>query len=366
MNESATRPRMLRLLFWESTIQCNLTCAHCRRLEDNETRVTDLDTNQARSMIDQLVVLGREQPMMPILVFSGGEPLCRPDLFELVSYADAHGIIPALATNGTLIDDTWALRIAASTIERVSISLDGATAKTHDQLRQLPGAFDRAVAGIRRLADHQVPFQINMTLTKHNVHELGALYDLAVKLGAVAVHPFMLVPVGCGEELAETDMLSPEEYEKALHVVAKLEQRGGLQIKVTCGPHYERVKRELGMSSPVPAHGHTHAPGAHPQGATSRGCLAGQGVLFVGHQGDVFPCGYLPVHCGNILETDLTDIWQDNPDLSCMADSANLEGKCGACEFRKVCGGCRARAYAASQNYLAAEPFCAYQPKQSK
>ncbi len=366
MNAPEDKTRMLRLLFWESTIQCNLTCAHCRRLEDNETRARDLDTIQARQMIAQLAALGRQQPMMPILVFSGGEPLCRPDLFELITYADAQGIIPALATNGTLVDDTWALRIAASSIERVSISLDGATAQTHDQLRKLPGAFDQAVAGIRRLRDHEVPLQINMTLTKHNVHELEALYNLALKLGAVAVHPFMLVPVGCGVELAETDMLSPEQYEEALKQVAALEQRGKLQIKVTCGPHYERVKRELGVSSPASPHGQGQAPGSQPHGATSRGCLAGQGVLFVGHQGDVFPCGYLPVHCGNIQETSLTDIWQDNPDLSCMSDSANLEGKCGACGFRKVCGGCRARAYAATQNYLAEEPFCAYQPKKTK
>jgi radical SAM protein with 4Fe4S-binding SPASM domain len=365
MNRPAPAQRVLRLLFWESTIQCNLTCAHCRRIEDNETRDADLSTDQARDMIAQLAALGRQQPMMPILVFSGGEPLCRPDLFELVATAKSQGIVPALATNGTLIDAGQARAIANSDIERVSISLDGATPTTHDQLRKLPGAFDRAVRGIGYLRDHKVPFQINMTLTKHNVHELEALYDLAVLLGAVAVHPFMLVPVGCGVELAETDMLSPEQYEQALHRVAELEQRGGLHIKVTCGPHYERVKRELGLQ-PVAVsygHGHPHTPGASPHGATSRGCLAGQGVLFVGHQGDVFPCGYLPVHCGNILKTSMSDIWLKNPDLACMADSANLEGKCGACGFRKVCGGCRARAYAATGDYLAAEPMCPYRPK---
>lgn len=354
---------MLRLLFWESTIQCNLTCAHCRRLESNQTVDRDLSTAQARDMIAQLAALGRQQPMMPILVFSGGEPLCRPDLFELVAHAKSQGITPALATNGTQIDAGLAQTIARSAIERVSISLDGATAQTHDQLRKLPGAFDQAVAGIGHLRQQKVPFQINMTLTRHNVHELEALYDLAVLLGAVAVHPFMLVPVGCGEELAETDMLTPVQYEEALQQVAELEQRGALTIKVTCGPHYERVKREVGLGQTSP-HSRTrpHTPGAHPHGASSRGCLAGQGVLFVGHQGDVFPCGYLPVHCGNILKTSITDIWRNNPDLACMADSSRLEGKCGVCGFRKVCGGCRARAFAATNNYLAEEPFCAYQP----
>jgi AdoMet-dependent heme synthase len=353
--------RMLRLLFWESTIKCNLTCAHCRRLESNEAQPSDLSTAQAQGMIDQLAGLGQGQPMMPILVFSGGEPLCREDTFELVRYACDRQIVPALATNGTLIDTACARTIAESGIARVSISLDGACARTHDQMRQLEGSFDQALEGIGHLRENKVPFQINMTLTKHNCGELEAIYNLAQSIGAVAVHPFMLVPVGCGVELAETDMLSPQEYEQALVDVAELEKRGDLQIKVTCGPHYERIKREQGMHEQMPA-GHGHAPGQHPHAQSSRGCLAGLGVLFVGHQGDVFPCGYLPVHCGNILQTPLEQIWFQNPDLARMGDSAQLGGKCGQCGFRKVCGGCRARAFAASNDYMAEEPFCVYVP----
>jgi len=352
---------MLRLLFWESTIQCNLTCAHCRRLESNEAQDSDMTTAQARALIDQLARLGQQQPMMPILVFSGGEPLCRPDLFELVEYACGLQIVPALATNGTLIDAACARTIAESGIARVSISLDGATAQTHDKMRQLEGSFAQALEGIGHLREHEVPFQINMTLTKHNCIELEDLYKLALSLGAVAVHPFMLVPVGCGVELAETDMLTPQQYEQALIEVAQLEKRGDLQIKVTCGPHYERVKREQGMQGQTaPAHG--SAPGQHPHAQSSRGCLAGLGVLFVGHQGDVFPCGYLPVHCGNILQEPLEQIWSQNRDLARMGDSSQLAGKCGQCGFRKVCGGCRARAFATANDYMAEEPFCAYVP----
>ena len=331
---------MLRLLFWESTIRCNLCCAHCRRVEDESSAYNDLTTAQARDLIVQLARLGQSQPMHPILVFSGGEPLCRPDLFDLIAFARSQHIITALATNGTLIDKMTARKISTSGVERVSVSLDGASAQTHDQLRQLKGSFEQALAGIQQLRDAGVSFQINMTLTRHNRHELTDLYELARELGAVAVHPFMLVPVGCGVELAETDMLSPDQYEAALREIAELEKRGDLEIKVTCGPHYERVKRELGLhKASRPAHGRGHAPGAHPQGKTSRGCLAGVGVLFVGHQGDVFPCGYLPVHCGNVLKQPLEDIWHHNMDLARMGDSANLEGKCGVCGFRQVCGG---------------------------
>lgn len=361
MKHTKSQPRMLRLLFWESTIQCNLTCAHCRRLDDNDAAPKDMSTDQAKDVITQLAELGQNQPMMPIMVFSGGEPLCRPDLFELIAFAKSQGITPALATNGTLIDEPMAQRIAASGVERASISLDGATAEMHDRMRQLEGSFDQAVQGIKHLHSNGVSFQINMTVTQHNRHQLTDLYELALSLGAVAVHPFMLVPVGCGVELAETDMMTPAQYEESLKVIAELEKRGDMQIKVTCGPHYERVKREAGLHQ---APGHPGAvPGARGHGASSRGCLAGMGVIFVGHQGDVFPCGYLPVLCGNVLETSLSDIWRHSKDLTQLSDSNALEGKCGACGFRKVCGGCRARAYAETQNYLAEEPFCAYHPK---
>ena len=298
--------------------------------------------------------------MMPIMVFSGGEPLCRPDLFDLIAYAREHQIIPALATNGTLIDEALAKQIKASGVERVSISLDGADAHTHDRMRQLDGSFDQAVQGIRHLHEQGVPFQINMTVTQHNRHQLEDIYDLALKLGAVAVHPFMLVPVGCGVELAETDMMTPSQYEESLKVIVELEKRGDMQIKVTCGPHYERVKREAGLHQSQNTH--EAVPGGHGHGQTSRGCLAGIGVVFVGHQGDVMPCGYLPVLCGNVLETPLKNIWTNSKDLTELSDSDALEGKCGACGFRKVCGGCRARAYAETQNYLAEEPFCIYKP----
>ncbi|UCC97809.1 MAG: radical SAM protein [Phycisphaerales bacterium] len=355
--------QLLRLLFWESTIRCNLTCAHCRRVESDQTAHRDLSTAQAKDLIGQLAEMGKGGPMMPVLVFSGGEPLCREDLFELVGQARSLGITPALATNGTLIDAAVAGRIRESGVARVSVSLDGATAEVHDRLRQLAGAFERAIEGIGHLRDVKVPFQINLTLTKHNAGQLHEVYELARSLGAVAVHIFMLVPVGCGLSLAETDMLSPEQYEQKMLEICRLDGQGKLQMKVTCGPHYERVIRQEGLyKSRMKASRGGAVPGRAGHGGTSKGCLAGLGVLFVGHQGDVFPCGYLPVKCGNVLEQRLCDIWSKSEDLARMRNTSELEGKCGLCGYRQICGGCRGRAYAATGNYMAEEPFCAYVP----
>jgi radical SAM protein with 4Fe4S-binding SPASM domain len=359
--------QMLRLLFWESTIRCNLACAHCRRVESDETAYRDLSTAQAKDLIEQLAELGKGQPAMPVLVFSGGEPLCREDLFELISQARSLGIIPALATNGTLLDTTVAEQIRDSGIARVSVSLDGATAEVHDKMRQLKGSFERAIEGIKCLHEKKVPFQINITLTRHNAEQLEDVYELAKFLGAVAVHIFMLVPVGCGQSLVDTDMLSPEQYEQKMLDICRLDGRGQLQMKVTCGPHYERIIRQQGLhkSRTVAGQGGDAVPGRSGHRETSRGCLAGLGVLFVGHQGDVFPCGYLPVKCGNVLENKLSDIWYNNKDLARMRDSSELEGKCGLCGYRQICGGCRGRAYAATGNYMAEEPFCAYVPPET-
>ncbi len=367
MTRAVGSNQILRLLFWETTIKCNLTCAHCRRLETDEAAVRDLSSQQAKNLIGQLAELGGRQPMMPVLVFSGGEPLCRDDLFELVNHAKAAEIIPALATNGTLIDTSVAEEIRDSGIVRVAVSLDGATAEVHDKMRQLEGSFERALQGIKCLREKEVPFQINITLTRYNAGQLEDIYELAKSIGAIAVHIFMLVPVGCGRVLAETDMLSPEQYEQKMLEICRLDCRDELQMKVTCGPHYERVIREQGLyqARKKTAKISGSVPGKAGHGGASRGCLAGIGILFVGHQGNVFPCGYLPIDCGNVLKQSLSEIWYNNKDLARMRDSDNLEGKCGVCGYRDVCGGCRGRAYATTGNYMAEEPFCAYIPPEA-
>ena len=238
--------RIMRLLFWESTIKCNLTCAHCRRVEGDEAAPTDMATDQAKGMIDQLAALGEQQGFMPVLVFSGGEPLCRDDIFDLIKHAREKELQLALASNGTLIDAEIAAKVKDAGVQRVSISLDGATSDIHNKLRQLEGSFEGAVAGTGHLKKAGVPFQINVTVTRHNAHQLDDVFAMAKELGAVAVHLFMLVPVGCGEEFAEEDMLSADEYEKMMERIAKIEVSQDLQVKVTCGPHYERVVRQAG------------------------------------------------------------------------------------------------------------------------
>jgi radical SAM protein with 4Fe4S-binding SPASM domain len=316
----------------------------------DEAADSDLTTEQAERLIDQLAAIGREQHFMPILVFSGGEPLCRNDIFRLIRYAADQQVKCALATNGTLITTAIAEQIKTSGVQRVSVSLDGATSEVHNQLRKLDGSFEAAIAGVDCLRAQNIPFQFNMTVTRQNRRQLDAVFQLARRLGAVAVHLFMLVPVGCGETLSDKDMLSPEEYEDVLIQTAHKAASESLEIKVTCGPHYERVIREQKI---------LHSSKTHK---SSKGCLAGLGVLFVSHRGDVQPCGYLPVQCGNILQTPLREIWIHSEDLATMRDTKMLKGKCGICGYRDVCGGCRARAFAATGDYMTPEPTCSYSP----
>lgn len=350
-----------RLIFWELTPQCNLRCVHCRAGAQEERSADELTTEQGRAFIDSLVGWAD-----PILVLTGGEPLYRPDWRDLARHATDRGLTVALATNGTLVDDRTASDIAASGIGRVSISIDGADAETHDRFRGVSGSYDRAVAGLRRLRDLGVSVQINMTVARHNVGQLDEALDRAIALGCDAFHLFLLVPVGCGIRIAETQQLEAERYEEVLAWLAERSKTARIGLRATCAPHYFRVVRQRGgQMTPHRGHGDRGAEGS-PSGrmqAATRGCLAGSGVCFVSHRGDVQPCGYLPLAVGNILERDLRDIWRDSPEFARLRDPEGLGGKCGLCEFRTVCMGCRARAYAATGDIMAEEPFCIYEPK---
>ncbi len=325
-------------------------------------------------MISSMPELGR-----PILVFSGGEPLMRPDLFELAEHARGVGLPIALATNGTIMNEAVAQKIIDVGFQRISMSFDGPDAATHDGFRKIDGAFDSSVAAFRLLKSMGMSLQINTTVARHNYLKLDAMYQLAIDLGADALHIFMLVPVGCGMELTEEIMLKPEEYEKAMHWIYDRSLEGKLHLKATCAPHYFRImhqrQRESGQKLPVSAHPHKSMgpqggapkghPGGHPGGdmsAMTKGCLAGQAVCFVSHEGEVFPCGYLPVTSGNVKTTPLPTIWRDSKIFGEIRDDSKLEGKCGLCEYKRVCMGCRARAYAETQSYLAEEPNCEYVP----
>jgi radical SAM protein with 4Fe4S-binding SPASM domain len=298
-----------------------------------------------------------------------------------------------LATNGTLVTQAIAHKIVDAGVRRVSISLDGADPVTHDAFRGIPGAFAKALQGLRNLKELGMSVQINMTIARHNAHQLPDVLELARQLGADALHTFLLVPVGCGVSIAEDQMVPADEYEKILNWFYERAQEGGIELKATCAPHYFRVVRqrraaerraasrvepshvgegrEIGpteMTMPgstgIALHPHGRPPVAHPDGMNSmtKGCLAGTGVAFISHQGEVYPCGYLPVLAGNLHQQSLAEIWENAPVFEQLRDTGNLKGKCGCCEFRNICMGCRARAFAATGNFLDEEPFCVYQP----
>ena len=344
----------LRFIFWETTVACNLECVHCRRLEVSKTlSKSDLSTQEAVHFIESLA---KDFNPKPVLVFSGGEPLARPDLFDLIRFAHWQEIPVALATNGTLIDEDLAKKIVHSGIRRVSISLDGATPETHDQFRKMPGSFEKAVAGFGYLKSFGMSMQLNATLTRHNIHELEAIYRLGLELGAESLHYFLLVPVGCGLEIKKEYQLTPEEYEEALLKIYDLALEKKIYIRPVCAPHYFRILAQ--KKSPLPK---TRDSASLNQ--MTKGCLAGTSICFVSHKGEVFPCGYLPVSCGSVREQRFRDIWDQSTTFHILRTPSFLGGKCGACEFKRICSGCRARAYEENGNFLAEEPNCLYEPK---
>ena len=354
----------LRLVFWETTSGCNLACVHCRRLDvSQQSTERDLTAEQARRMIADLADFAR-----PILVFSGGEPLMRPDVFDLADWARKHALRTALASNGTLIDAEVARRIRDAGFARVSISLDGVDAATHDRFRLLTGSFDRALAGLRHVQQVGVSVQINCTIAKHNAGQIEALLTLAESLRVDAVHYFLLVPVGCGEQIAEEQMLPADEVETLLVQLAKLESRSSMSIKATCAPHYYRIVRQLGRRTQGGRGAHQVEGGGaastdqQPLHSMTRGCLAGTAVCFVSHTGQVYPCGYLPVSAGDVTRQRFVDIWRHSEVFARLRNSDLLHGRCGVCEFRHICGGCRARAFYQHGDYLAEEPYCSYVP----
>jgi len=401
-------PNKPRLIFWELTKGCNLRCIHCRASATELSSPSDLSTQAAKAIIDQIAEVSS-----PILVLSGGEPLFRSDIFELAAYGTAKGLRVALATNGTMVTHEVARKIVDSGVRRVAISLDGADAPTHDTFRGIPGAFDAAITGFRNLKDLGMSVQINTTIARHNAHQLPQVLALTKSIGADALHTFLLVPVGCGVDIAAEQMVPPEEYERILNWFYEQSLEGGIELKATCAPHYFRVVRqrhaaegrsataaEAALHAIAPAeavtsqvsaemphgigatemtmpgstgielrpHGIGAAvghPGTHPSdmNAMTKGCLAGTAVCFISNQGEVYPCGYLPALAGDLKKQPFADIWENSFVFQQLRDVNNLTGKCGCCEFRNVCMGCRARAFAATGDYLSEEPFCAYQPR---
>ena len=346
----------LHLVALEVTRSCNLFCAHCRGSAAPTSYSGELTTDECFRLVDQILEVGN-----PIIILTGGEPLVRSDVLRIAEYAVSKGLRVVMGTNGTLITEEMAVKLKKVPISRLGISLDFPVAELQDEFRGQIGAFAAVMVGIANARKAGIEVQINSTITKLNVNYLEELLALALKMGAVAFHPFMLVPTGRGKGLESVE-LPPEKYEETLHWIfdKQMELGDRMFFKPTDVPHYMRVvkqrQKQDRRNDSKEAYGH------NPANIITRGCLAGIGFCFISYQGKVKGCGYLDVEAGDIRKESFSHVWANSPLFSKLRDLSNLKGKCGACEYKRLCGGCRARAYEATGDYLESEPYCIYQP----
>lgn len=342
----------LRLVAWELTRSCNLACVHCRAAAQDKPYEGELTTAECKRVMDEIAEVGK-----PIVILTGGEPLLRPDVFELARYGNAKDFKMTMATNGTLLSPGIVREMIDSGIQRISISLDGATADSHDAFRKVQGAFEGSLRGIAMAKEARLEFQINTTITHANIEEFPKIHEMVVSLGAVAHHIFMLVPMGRGKDLAQ-DAISADKYEKTLHWFYEQRDKAPLQLKATCAPHYYRIIRQRAKSEGKQIDFQTFG-----LDAVTRGCLGGTSFVFISHVGQMQPCGYLEVDSGNVREKSFREIWENSPVFQDLRNLKHYEGKCGKCEYIRVCGGCRARAFESTGSYMAEEPLCLYKPR---
>ncbi len=341
----------LRLIAWEVTRSCNLACKHCRAEAHPEPYPGELSTEEAKALIDTFPEAGN-----PIIIFTGGEPFLRHDIFELIPYAKSKGLRCVMAPNGTLLTEENAVRIKELGIERCSISIDAPDKANHDEFRGVQGAFEASMRGIEYLKKAGMEFQINTTVTRNNLSMFKDIFNLARDIGAAAWHIFLLVPTGRAADLG-AEVISAQEYENVLNWFYDFRKTTDMQLKATCAPHYHRILRQRAKEEGIPVNFETFG-----LDAVSRGCLGGVGFCFISHTGQVQPCGYLELDCGNVRKTPFPEIWAKSPQFLNLRNPKVYDGKCGVCEYEKVCGGCRARAQTMNGSYLAEEPLCSYTP----
>ena len=342
----------LRLVAWEITRTCNLDCVHCRASAGKGPYQGQLDTERCVEILEEICKVGK-----PIVILTGGEPLLREDVFDLARKGTALGLRMVMATNGTLLSESIVKEIKNSGIKRVSISIDGADADQHDAFRKVKGAFEGAMSGITLLRDHGVPFQINTTVTRHNASDIERIMQLAVSLGAVAHHLFLLVPTGRAKDMKKQEV-EAQEYERILHWFYHMRDKVPLHLKATCAPQYYRILRQEAYNKGEKVDFKTYG-----LDAVTRGCLGGVSFCFISYDGIVQPCGYLEVNCGDVSVEPFDRVWYSSPIFLQLRDYKNYKGKCGRCEYVRFCGGCRARAYEATGDFLAEEPLCIYEPR---
>ena len=326
----------VKIISWNTTNACNMYCAHCYR--DAGCRADEeLSTEEGKKLLREIAKAG-----FRIMIFSGGEPLTRPDILELVSYARGLGLIPVFGTNGTLIDLPMARALKEAGACGMGISLDSLDKTKHDTFRSFPGGWDGAVRGMMNCREAGLPFQIHTTVMDWNAHELEAMTDFAVEIGAKAHHFFFLVPTGRAETIEE-ESLRAEAYEDVLSRIMKKQQTVDIELKPTCAPQFLRIADQLGVDTRF-----------------TRGCLAGLTYCIISPRGKVQPCAYLSRELGDVRETPFDEIWAKNEVFKELR-TLDYGGGCGSCNYKKACGGCRARAaYYHGGDFMAEEPWCLY------
>lgn len=347
------------IVIWEVTRACALKCLHCRAEAQYKADPRQLSFEEGKRLIDDIAHMDN-----PLFVFTGGDPLMRRDLFDLARYAIEEKQLPVSMTPSATPKVTRDAIMKAKEVglSRWAFSLDGSCADIHDHFRGTKGSYELTMRGIEYLKEFQIPIQVNTTVSNYNLHDLEAIAEKVKEMGAVLWSLFFLVPTGRG---MEKDMITPEQHEEVMKWLCQIQQQMPYGVKATEAPHYRRVflqeKSRLGATQD-----NSGMKRADLLGRAHKGVNDGDGFIFISHTGDVYPSGFLPVACGNVREQSLVDIYRNSPILKQLRDKSLLKGKCGVCEFKEICGGSRARAYAITGDYLESDPYCSYVPEKWK
>jgi len=345
------------IAIWEVTQACDLACVHCRASAQPNRDPGELSTDEGRQLIDQIAAMN-----VPVFVLTGGDPIKRPDLFELISHARSARVRVSLTPSATpLLTRDVVVRLKEAGLARLAVSLDGARAETHDGFRGLAGSYARTLDAVRWANEVGLPVQINTTFSRRNIVEIDEIVSLMENLKITLWSVFFLVPTGRGKL---NDLLNADEFEQVFAKLYELSKTASFDIKTTEAQHYRRFLLQQRVAErKVGEHVLTPEKAADAIGRAPRGLNDGKGFVFISHVGEVFPSGFLPLSAGNIRHESLSAIYRESPLFQGLRDTSKLEGKCGACEFKEICGGSRARAFALTGNPHGEEPCCSYVPR---